>query len=157
MICTTPFCRSFTGQAPDFIHRSVICWQRARLALFEDMALCLHHSNGQGWGNRRLLRGSWHFVRVTEKRKQQEGEREGQKMKFAESRSGSGGVQRCETVRELFKTAVPPWWRARPAVAVCNLWLERLSVHLSEAPDCWCSVLWYWSLRGCRARPVRHV
>lgn len=33
--------------------------------------------------------------------------------------------------------------KGKLAAAVCNFWLERLSVHLSEAPDCWCDIdLW---------------
>lgn len=31
------------------IYWSVICWQRAPLALFQDTEPCLHHSNSQGW------------------------------------------------------------------------------------------------------------
>lgn len=80
VIYTTPFCRSFTGKAPDVIHRLVetspgLVWGHGALPSPQQRS---------GMGNQRLLRGSWRLIRVTEKRKQQEGERGGQKMKFAE-------------------------------------------------------------------------
>lgn len=77
---------------------------------------------------------------VAEERKQQEGE----KIKFFRVENW----ERCST--EMLNCQ-------RALYNSSNLWLERLSVHLSEVPDCWFSTMWYQSLRGHRARPVQHV